>query len=134
VLNLYLNIMEDPKVYPKVIERYLKAELPFMATENILMACVKKGGDRQVLHEVIRQHSQDAAAVVKEEGGENDLLDRLAADPAMGMSREEIEATLDMRDYVGRAPKQVDEFIADFINPILDRNRDSMGTASDVRV
>ncbi|PCJ51954.1 MAG: adenylosuccinate lyase [Candidatus Hydrogenedentota bacterium] len=134
VLNLYLNIMEDPKVYPKVIARYLKAELPFMATENILMACVKKGGDRQELHEVIRKHSLDAAAVVKEEGGENDLLERLAADPAMDMTLEEIEATLNMQDYVGRAPQQVDEFITGFINPILDRNRDSIGAASDVRV
>jgi adenylosuccinate lyase len=134
VLNLYLNIMEDPAVYPKVIERYLKAELPFMATENILMACVKKGGDRQELHEVIRQHSQAAAAVVKEEGGENDMLERMANDPTIGMTMEEIEATLDMNDYVGRAPQQVDEFIADFINPILERNASRIGVTSDVRV
>jgi len=134
ILNLYLNIMEDPKVYPKVIEKYLKAELPFMATENILMACVKKGGDRQELHEVIRLHSLAAAAVVKEEGGENDMLERMANDPAIGMTMEEIEATLDMNDYVGRAPQQVEEFITDFINPILERNADRIGVTSDVRV
>jgi adenylosuccinate lyase len=134
ILNLYLNIMEDPKVYPKVIEKHLKAELPFMATENILMACVKKGGNRQELHEVIRQHSQAAAAVVKEEGGENDMLERMANDPAIGMTMEEIEATLDMNDYVGRAPQQVDDFMSDFINPILDRNADRIGVTSEVRV
>lgn len=134
VLNLYLNIMEGPKVYPKVIERYLNAELPFMATENILMACVRQGGDRQHLHEVIRTHSQAAAARVKEEGGENDLLDRLAKDPDIGMTREEIDAVLDVRQFVGRAPEQVDEFVAEFVDPVLERHADAIGAESDVRV
>ncbi|MBI5092220.1 MAG: adenylosuccinate lyase [Candidatus Hydrogenedentes bacterium] len=134
VLNLYLSIMERPAVYPKVIERHLRAELPFMATENILMACVKRGGDRQDLHEVIRTHSQAAAAQVKQEGRENDLLERLAADPAIGMTREEIEATLDVREFIGRAPEQVVEFLRDHIQPVLDRHRQRLGIQSDVRV
>lgn len=134
VLNLYLNIMEGPAVYPKVIEKHIQAELPFMATETILMACVQKGGDRQDLHEVIRKHSQAAAAVVKQEGGENDLLDRLAADEAIGMSRDEIEALLDVRKFVGRAPAQVAEFIAEHVDPVLDRHHDRLGLSSDVRV
>ena len=134
VLNLYLNIMEAPAVYPKVIARHIQAELPFMATETILMACVQKGGDRQELHEVIRQHSQAAAAVVKQEGGDNDLLDRLAGDSAIGMTRAEIEAVLDVQAFVGRAPAQVDEFIADYIDPVLERNGNRLGGASDVRV
>jgi adenylosuccinate lyase len=133
-LNLYLSVMEDPAVYPKVIEKHLMAELPFMATENILMACVKKGGDRQELHEVIRDHSQAAAQRVKEEGLDNDLLDRLANDPAIGMTREEIDAVLDMREFVGRAPQQVVEFLANDVQPILDRNKARLGGASDVRV
>ena len=133
-LNLYLSVIEDPAVYPKVIEKHLRAELPFMATENILMACVKKGGDRQELHEVIRQHAQAAARCVKEEGGDNDLLDRLANDPAIDMTDDEIEAVLDMSQFVGRAPAQVDEFLEGDIAPVLERHRDRLGTRSDVRV
>ena len=132
VLNLYLSIMEGPAVYPKVIEKHIQAELPFMATETILMACVQKGGDRQDLHEVIRKHSQAAAAVVKQEGRENDLLDRLAADQAIGMSRDEIEALLDVRKFVGRAPAQVAEFIAEHMDPVLDRHQERLGLVSDV--
>jgi len=133
-LNLYLNVMENPAVYPKVIEKHVWAELPFMATENILMACVKRGGDRQELHEVIRRHSQAAAAEVKEEGRDNDLLDRLAADPAIGMTREEIDAVLDLRAFIGRAPQQVTEFIEGEVRPVLKRYEDRLGAASDVRV
>jgi adenylosuccinate lyase len=133
-LNLYLNVMENPAVYPKVIEKHLWAELPFMATENILMACVKRGGDRQVLHEVIRTHSQAAAARVKLEGADNDLLERMAGDPEIGMSREEIEKVLDLREFVGRAPEQVTEFVADYIQPMLDRHADMLDSRSDVRV
>ncbi len=134
ILNLYLSVMEDPAVYPKVIEKHLRAELPFMTTENILMACVKRGGDRQELHEVIRRHAQDAAARVKNEGAENDLLDRLAADPAMGMTRREIDKVLDVRQFVGRAPQQVDEFLREEVGPVLERHRDKLGAVSDVRV
>ncbi len=134
ILNLYLNIMERPAVYPKIIERRVRSELPFMATENILMACVKKGGDRQALHEVIRKHSHAAAAVVKQQGGDNDLLDRLAGDKAIGMTRAEIDQTLDVRAFVGRAPEQVVDFCAEFLDPVLKRHTDKLGLGSDVRV
>ena len=134
VLNLYLNVMEDPAVYPKVIERHLWAELPFMATENILMACVKRGGDRQELHEVIRTHSHAAAARVKMDGEDNDLLDRLAQDPAIGMTRDEIQQTLNLEEFVGRAPMQVMEFIENDIRPVLERHASMLGGKSDVRV
>lgn len=134
VLNLYLNIMEAPVVYPKVIEKHLRAELPFMATENILMACVKRGGDRQELHEVIREHSQAAAARVKEEGADNDLLERLAADKRISMDAGDLEAVLDLRAFAGRAPEQVTVFIEEHARPVLDRHRSLLGIASDVRV
>ncbi|HOE66044.1 MAG TPA: adenylosuccinate lyase [Candidatus Hydrogenedentes bacterium] len=134
VLNLYLSIIEDPVVHPKVIEKHLMAELPFMATENIIMAGVKRGGDRQELHEVIRTHSHAAAAAVKDEGKDNDLLDRLANDPAIGMTRDEIDAVLDMREFVGRAPQQVIEFVENDINPVLEQHKEALGKKSDVRV
>jgi len=133
VLNLYMNVMEKPVVYPKVIEKRLNEELPFMATENILMACVSKGGDRQELHEVIRQHSHAAGAQVKEGGG-NDLLDRLAADDRMPISRDEIDRLLDLKAFVGRGPQQVNEFIGKHLSPVLDRHSGRIGAASDVRV
>jgi len=133
VLNLWLSVMEKPVVNAKVIEKHLREELPFMATENIIMAGVRAGGDRQELHEIIRTHSHAAARQVKD-GGENDLLDRIASDPGIGLTREQIDATLRLEDYVGRAPQQVDEFVAGFIDPILERNRHRLGVASDVRV
>lgn len=133
VLNLYLSIIENPVVYPKVIERHLMEELPFMATENIIMAGVRRGGDRQELHEAVRRHSHAAAAQVKN-GGANDLLDRLASDPVIGMSRAEIDAVLDLREFVGRAPEQVEEFLAEYVEPVLSRHRERLGIASDVRV
>ncbi len=127
--------MEAPKVYPKVIEKHLWAELPFMATENIIMAGVRRGGDRQALHEAIRTHSHAAAAQVKEEGGDNDLLDRLAKDPEIGMTRAEIDEVLDLREFVGRAPEQVVEFIEAEVDPVIGRHRGRLGgIASDVRV
>ncbi len=135
ILNLWLNVMEAPKVYPKVIEKHLWAELPFMATENIIMAGVRRGGDRQALHESIRVHSHAAAARVKEEGGDNDLLDRLAGDPAIGMTRAEMDAVLDLREFVGRAPEQVVEFVENEVDPVIARHRGQLeGIASDVRV
>jgi adenylosuccinate lyase len=134
ILNLYLSIMEDPVVYPKVIEKHVQAELPFMATENILMECVKRGGDRQKLHEQIRNHAQAAAQQVKEQGGDNDLLDRLARDSVVGMTREEIDQVLDVRKFVGRAPEQVVEFVRESVQPVLKRHESSLGARSDVRV
>ncbi len=134
LLNLYLNVMEDPKVYPKVIEKHVWAELPFMATENIIMEGVKRGGDRQELHEAIRVHSHAAAAEVKEHGRDNDLLDRLARDPAIGMNRTELDQILNLREFVGRAPEQVVEFVENEVNPVLAHFSDKLGARSDVRV
>ena len=106
-------------VYDKMIERHIREELPFMATENIIMAGVKQGGDRQELHEHIRTHSMEAGKAVKLEGGRNDLLDRIAGDPVFALSRETIDALLKVEDFIGRAPEQVREFIADVIDPLL---------------
>jgi adenylosuccinate lyase len=117
VLILCQNVAGGLVVYPKVIAGSLEAELPFMATENILMAAVAAGGDRQDLHERIRRHSQAAAAVVKEQGGKNDLLERLAGDAAF--ARLDLAAVLDPRQFIGRAPQQVDEFLAEVVAPIL---------------
>ncbi|HET6883030.1 MAG TPA: adenylosuccinate lyase [Pirellulales bacterium] len=116
VLILYQNIASGLVVYPQVIVQHLDAELPFMATENILMAAVAHGGDRQELHERIRRHSLAAAAVVKQEGGANDLLDRLRADPAF--AKVDLAAALDRQRFIGRAPEQVDEFLAEIVAPI----------------
>ena len=122
VLMLYQNIAEGLVVYPKVIEKNLRAELPFMATEDLLMESVKCGGDRQDLHERIRQHSQAAAAVVKNEGGENDLWERLENDPAF--SEIDMDSALEPSAFVGRSPEQVDEFIAEQIDPVRRRYGD----------
>jgi adenylosuccinate lyase len=119
ILMLYDNIAAGLVVYPQVIARYLAEELPFMATENLLMAAVAAGGDRQQLHERIRLHSQAAAAEVKQHGRPNDLLARLAGDPAF--AKTDLGAALDPLDFVGRAPEQVDEFLADVVEPILKR-------------
>lgn len=121
ILNIYENVASGIKVYPKVIEKHLNDELPFMATENIMMDVVKKGGDRQALHERIRVHSIAAGAVVKEQGLPNDLVSRIAADPAFGLTETEITAHLDPHAYVGRAPKQVTEFLENDIKPVLEK-------------
>lgn len=120
ILNLYRNVADGLVVYPKVIAQHLNRELPFMATENILMDAVKRGGDRQALHERIRIHSMAAARVVKEEGGENDLLSRIAADPAFGVSMETLQEVVHPQRYVGRAPQQVTEFLQETLAPILE--------------
>ena len=134
ILILYRNVVDGLVVYPKVIERRLLSELPFMATENILMDAVKKGGDRQALHERIRQHSMAAAKVVKAEGGQNDLVDRIAADPAFQMTKEEILASMQPENFVGRAPEQVAEFLHDVVQPILDENKDLLGIDVEINV
>ncbi len=121
ILNLYQNVADGLVVYPKVIEQHLLRELPFMATENIMMDAVKRGGDRQELHERIRVHSMAAGRVVKEEGGENDLLERIAADPAFGVTLPELRELLKPERYVGRSPKQVEEFLAEVVDPLLKR-------------
>lgn len=134
ILDLYLNIADGLVVYPKVIEAHLRSELPFMATENIMMDAVKAGGDRQELHEKIRQHSMAAGRVVKEEGKPNDLLERIAADPAFGMTLEQLEAHLEPSAYVGRAPQQVEEYISEVVQPMLDQNKDVLGMKSEINV
>ena len=121
ILQIYLNVTDGLKVYPKVIERRLREELPFMATENIMMDAVKRGGDRQALHERIRIHSVAAGKVVKEEGGQNDLVDRIAGDPMFGLTKEEILAHMDPAAYIGRCPAQVEEFDRDVVEPIRRR-------------
>ena len=121
-------------VYPKVIEKRLMAELPFMATENIMMDAVKRGGDRQELHEAIRVHSMAAGKVVKEQGGENDLLARIANDPLFGTTLEELKALMHPANFVGRAPQQTEEFITEHIRPILDRCADELGLEVEISV
>lgn len=121
ILNLYENVSANLVVHPKVIERRIMEELPFMATENILMDAVKKGGNRQELHERIRTHSLAAGSQVKDEGKPNDLLERIAADPAFGLSREDVLSHLNPADYIGCCPEQVDNFLKQDVEPILER-------------
>ena len=132
VLTVYQNVADGLVVYPKVIARGLEAELPFMATENILMDAVAAGGDRQVIHERIRQHSRAAALVVKQEGGRNDLMDRLAGDPAF--SKVDLGATLDPQRFVGRAAEQVDDFLATVVEPIRARHPAALSAQAELRV
>ena len=134
VLELYINVVSGLVVYPKMIEKHLLAELPFMATENIMMAAVKKGGDRQELHERIRVHSMDAGRVVKVEGKPNDLIDRIAADEAFGMTKEEIMATMKPENFVGRAPEQVVEFIESEVKPIVEKYKSLLGVEVEINV
>ncbi len=121
ILNIYINITDGLVVYPKVIHRRVMEKLPFMATENIMMRAVKAGGNRQELHERIRVHSQAAATKVKMEGGSNDLISRIAADPAFGLTEEQIKSELDPTLYIGRCPGQVDEFIETVAEPLLNK-------------
>ena len=123
VLNLYVNVAGGLVVYDKVIAKHIAAELPFMATETVLMECVKAGGDRQELHELIRRHSMDAAAVVKREGGDNDLISRIKGDPAFAAVKDGIDAIMDPRNFIGRAEAQTEEFIADYIAPVLQKEK-----------
>ena len=134
ILDLMLNVVDGLVVYPKVIEKHLRAELPFMATENIMMDAVKAGGDRQELHERIRELSMEAGKKVKEEGADNDLLDRIAADPMFHLTREQLENTMDPNRYVGRAPEQVDRYLANVIAPILDAHKDMLGVKVEIDV
>ena len=119
ILALYLNVAGGMVVYPKMMERHLNEELPFMATENIMMDAAARGADRQEIHERIRVHSQAAAGVVKEEGGENDLVDRIAGDPVFRLTREEILGTLKSENYVGFAAAQTEDYLRGVIGPIL---------------
>ncbi|QAT40225.1 adenylosuccinate lyase [Clostridium sp. JN-9] len=134
VLNLYLNISSNLVVYDKVIKSHVNNELPFMATENILMECVKRGGDRQDLHEKIRIHSMEAGKRVKELGLNNDLIERIINDKAFGLSKDEILSLIDPKKFTGRAAGQVDDFIAEQVKPILESNKESLGVESEINV
>ena len=134
ILDLYMNVVDGLVVYPKVIEQHLMNELPFMATENIMMDAVKAGGDRQELHERIREHSMAAGRVVKAEGKPNDLLERIAADPAFNMNMEQLQKVMKPENFVGRAPQQVEEFVAEVIRPILDQYQAELGMKAEINV
>ncbi len=134
ILDLYLNVVDGLVVYPKVIEKHLMTELPFMATENIMMDAVKAGGDRQELHERIRTLSMEAGKNVKVNGGENNLLELIAADPAFNLSLEELKQTMDPKKYVGRGPEQVEEFLDEVIRPLLEENKALLGLKAEITV
>lgn len=134
ILDLYMNVVDGLVVYDKVITKRLMSELPFMATENIMMDAVKAGGDRQELHEKIRQLSMEAGANVKQKGLENNLLELIANDESFGLSLEDLEKTMDPSKYVGRAPEQVEEFLRDVINPILEANKNELGLSAEINV
>ena len=134
ILDLYLNVVDGLVVYPKVIEKHLMAELPFMATENIMMDAVKSGGDRQELHEKIRTLSMEAGRNVKENGLDNNLLELIAADPSFNMTLEELKNTMDPSKYIGRSSQQVEEFIGEVIQPILEENQELLGIKADIKV
>lgn len=134
VLELYINVAGGLVVYPKVVASRLQNELPFMCTENIMMDAVKRGGDRQELHEKVRQHSMAAAAAIKIEGKPNDLLDRIASDPAFMTTREEIDKLMEPSNFVGRAPEQTEEFLSDVIKPILEANKKLLGLTVEINV
>ena len=134
ILDLCLNVVDGLVVYPKVIEKHLMSELPFMATENIMMDAVKAGGDRQELHERIRELSMEAGRTVKVEGKENNLLELIAADPAFNLSLEDLKKTMDPARYVGRAPLQVDNFLKNVVDPVLDANKELLGVKAEINV
>ena len=134
ILDLCLNVVDGLVVYPKVIEKRLRSELPFMATENIMMDAVKAGGDRQELHERIRELSMEAGKAVKVEGKDNNLLELIAADPAFNLTLEELEKTMDPAKYTGRASIQVDAFLKNVINPMLEENKDLLGMTAEINV
>ena len=134
ILDLCLNVVDGLVVYPKVIEKHMMAELPFMATENIMMDAVKVGGDRQELHERIRELSMEAGKTVKVEGKDNNLLELIAADPAFNLSLEDLQRSMDPKKYVGRAKEQTESFIAKVVNPVLDSHKEMLGMTAEINV
>ena len=134
ILDLCLNVVDGLVVYPKVIEKRLMSELPFMATENIMMDAVKAGGDRQELHERIRELSMEAGKNVKVEGKDNNLLELIAADPAFNLTLEELQKTMDPKKYVGRAKEQTESFIAKVVNPVLASHKEMLGMTAEINV
>jgi adenylosuccinate lyase len=133
ILSLYINVISGLSVYPKIIEKHLAEELPFMATENILMYCVKKGGDRQELHERIRKHSVEAAKGIKQEGSDNDLIKRILNDKTFNISEQEMKDILNAENFCGRAKEQTEEFLSE-VKPVLDSNRDLLGVQVNIKV
>ena len=134
ILDLCLNVVDGLVVYPKVIEKRLRSELPFMATENIMMDAVKAGGDRQELHEKIRTLSMEAARNVKEEGKENNLLELIAEDPSFNMSLEDLKKSMDPSRYIGRSKEQVERFVETVVNPVLEANKELLGVKAEINV
>ena len=134
ILDLCLNVVDGLVVYPKVIEKHMMAELPFMATENIMMDAVKAGGDRQELHERIRELSMEAGRTVKVEGKDNDLLERIAADPAFNLTIDELRKSMEPSRYVGRAKEQTETFIAKTVQPVLDAHKEMLGMTAEINV
>ena len=134
ILDLCLNVVDGLVVYPKVIEKHMMAELPFMATENIMMDAVKAGGDRQELHERIRELSMEAGRTVKVEGKDNNLLELIAADPAFHMTLDQLQQSMDPKKYAGCSAHQVDKFLTEVVKPILDANRDQLGVTAEINV
>lgn len=134
ILNIYINISEGLVVYPKVIQNHIMQELPFMATENIMMDAVKLGGDRQELHERIRTHSMEAARIVKMEGGKNDLIERISKDSAFGMDLEKLNKLLDPSNFIGRAPQQVYDYIGEHVKPLIEKSKDLLVIHSELTV
>ena len=134
ILDLCLNVVDGLVVYPKVIERHLRSELPFMATENIMMDAVKKGGNRQELHERIRELSMEAGRNVKVEGGENNLLELIAEDPEFHMTLEDLKEAMDPAKYIGRSKEQVDAFLSNVVKPILEENQHLLGATAEISV
>ena len=134
ILDLCMNVTDGLQVYPKVIDRHLRAELPFMATENIMMDAVKAGGDRQEMHEKIRTLSMEAGRAVKEEGRDNNLLELIAEDPAFPQTREELEAAMQPERYVGRAPRQVEKYLEEVVKPLLSAYTEELGMTAEISV
>ena len=134
ILDLCLNVVDGLVVYPKVIEKHMMAELPFMATENIMMDAVKAGGDRQELHERIRELSMEAGKNVKVEGRDNNLLELIAADPAFNLTLEELQKTMDPKKYVGRAKEQTETFVFKVVKPVLDAHKEMLGMTAEINV
>ena len=134
ILDLCLNVVDGLVVYDKVITKRLMSELPFMATENIMMDAVKNGGNRQELHEKIRTLSMEAGKNVKQEGKENNLLELIAADEEFNLSLEELQATMDPAKYVGRAPYQTQKYLDEVVRPVLDKYKDELGVKAEINV
>lgn len=134
ILTLYINVISNGRVYPGIMKRHLDEEMPFMASENIMMYCVNKGKDRQTLHEAVRRHAVDCARAVKERGQDNDLLERIVSDPEFDITREEVQEILESDSFTGAAEEQTEIFVDTYVKPVLDANRELLGVEAEIRV